>query len=142
MSNGHEDRAWTLGQAQRSYNMDHEDFIQIVGRILLWFPVEFSCELHNSCSLLDISPMRFIACASIGHWSGCYNGRTRCPTLRLSSTGPSLLLIHPRWRAAHSKSRRIYSWAISLRRSTSQAEKAQSVRCTVVTGVFWSYHLL
>ena len=40
----------------------------------MWFPVEFSCKLYNSCSSLDISPMRFIVCATIGHWSsGCHN---------------------------------------------------------------------
>ena len=40
----------------------------------MWFPIEFSCELYNSCSPLDILSMKFIAYASIGHWSsGCHN---------------------------------------------------------------------
>jgi len=46
------------------------------------------------CSLLDISPIRFIDCASIGHWSsGCHN--TIHPEWQLTSDHAPLMITIP-----------------------------------------------
>ena len=73
MSNGHEDRTWTLEQAQRSHSMDHETLYKQL--------VEYCCgfllsSLVNTQLMfpLDILTVRFTCNVTIGHWSsGCYN---------------------------------------------------------------------
>ena len=51
-----------------------------------------------------------------------------------------LILISSSTAGSVPKVKKIYSWALGLRGSASQAEEAWSVRCSVFTGVLWSYY--
>ena len=51
-----------------------------------------------------------------------------------------LILISSSTASSALKVKKIYSQALGLRGSASQAEEAWSVRCSVFTGVLWSYY--